>query len=299
MIVLIIMSFFQFYKETFSYTNDYYKIKEYCYEKNDINHEYCKVFKDDETLKKYIENSAPQKIYKQYDTITLTCSIIQHTVFNVMQYFSPLLIAIIVLGTIHNTFSSGMFENYLMQINYKLYLKKFYLNNLKVAVIIPMSLILIFIISSILTGFNFDISYVDVEMTVYNEWKYNNFLLYGLVICLIQFLISLFYINIALYCCKKNKNKLVAIIMSYISFIVIDIIIYIGIYCIFLNKIFNIKNMTDYFNIAGYWYFNDNPSHVGIVLLITIILYSISFILLYKSYKNKEKVILSYEEQVS
>ncbi len=296
--MLIILSFFQFFHENFSYAKDYYKIKEYCYEEKNPKHEYCKIFKDKERLDRYIEVSDPKAIFQSYDAITLTCTIVENTLFSTLQYFSPLIIMFAVLGTIHSHFTSGMFENFFLRQNYKKYLRQMYKSVLKVSLIMPMSLILIFVISTFISGFNFDFSNIDTGLAVYNKWKYENFFVYGSIICLTQFFISLLYANISLLCCKKNRNKLVAIIMSYVMFIVVDIILYIVIYAMILNKIFGIKEMTDYFNIAGYWFFIDG-SKCFVPLIISIILYVVSFIEVKYSFKSKEQVIVSYEKQVS
>lgn len=298
MLILIGASFFQFYKENFSYVKDYNIIKEACYEKKNPEHEYCKAFKDEENLEKYIINSDPQKIYEGYDAITLTCNIVEHTIFSALQYFSPLIIAIAVIGSLHNIFSSGMFENYLLRIDYKKYLKKIYKTVLGIAFIMPVSLIIIFIISAIVSGFNFNVSEFAKNLGVYGQWKYENFLLYGFSICLLQYFISLLYANVSLYCCKKNKNKIVAITMSYILFLVIDMIIYIVVYAIILNNLFGLKEMTDYFNIAGYWFFSDDYK-VIIPVLIAFILQIVSFIIIYREFRKKEQVVLAYEKQVS
>ncbi len=299
MSLLILLSFGQFFKENFSYVSVYYDVKEYCYEKKNPEHEYCKYYPTDEYLENYIENNDPKKVYKRYDAITLTCEIVENTIFNILQYFSPLLIAIMILGSVHSMFNSGMFENYLLKINYKKYLKNTYKLALKVSLITPIALFIIFFISSILTGFNFDYSNIDVRLSVYNEWKYDHFILYGCMICVIQYFISLLYSNLALYCCKKNKNMLVAIIMAFIMFLVVNIAIYVLLYSIILGNIFHLSGMSDYFNIAGYWFFDDISNHVLLIVLISFILQAISFIVLFLSYKDKEKVILSYEKQVS
>lgn len=297
-LLLIIVSFFQFFNEIFSYAKDYYKIKEYCYEEKNPEHEYCKIFKEKEHLNRYIEVSDPTMNFKNYDAITMTCTIVENTLFSTLQYFSPLIIILATLGVIHSQFSSGMFENFFLRQNYKKYLRQTYKTVLKVSLIMPLALILIFIISTFISGFNFDFSNIDTGLAVYNKWKYENFFVYGVIICLIQFFISLLYANISLLCCKKNKNKLVAIIMSYVMFIVVDIILYIVIYAIILNKILGIKEMTDYFNIAGYWFFTDG-SKCFVPLIISFILFIGSFIILKYSFKSKEQVILSYEKHVS
>ena len=297
-LVLICVSFFQFYKENFSYVKDYNVIRELCYEKKNPRHEYCRPFKTEESLKKYIISSDPKKIYESYDAITLTNTIVEHTIFSTLQYFSPLIIAIAVIGSLHSMFSSGMFENDILRLDYKKYLKKNYKIILGAAAIMPMALIIVFLTSSIITGFNFNISNVDITLSVYNKWKYDNFILYGFLICILQYFMSLVYANIALYCCKKSKNKIVSIIMSYVMFIVLDIFIYIIVYAIILNKIFGLKELTDYFNIAGYWFFNSTNNIIYPVLL-AFLLQLVSFLFVYNCFKKKEQVILDYEKQVS
>ena len=297
MIILIGYSFYSFYSERFSYVPTYYKIKEKCYEGKDKSHEYCNQFYDDEQLELYIKAMDPVEKYKEYDTITLTCIIVEDTIFSCLQFFSPLLIAIAVLGTVHSKFNSGMFLNYLLRMDYKKYLNQIYKTALKTALIMPISLILVFILSSIFSGFNFDISHVDTGLSVYSKFKYSNFLLYGSIVCLTQFLISLLYANIALYCCKKYKNTLVAIIMSYVIFLVVDLFNYLILYVVIVNKIMGFKNLTDYFNITGYWFFNDSSCWVA--LIVAFVLQFVSFIILFNSYRDKGRVIESYEKQIS
>lgn len=298
MIILMGYSFYSFYNEYFSYVPQYYKIKENCYEGKNKNYEYCKYHYDDKQLELYIKNWDPKLRYKDFNAITLTCTIVEHTMFSCLQFLSPLLIAIAVLGTIHSEFNSGMFENYLLRMNYKKYLKKTYRIAIKAALITPISLILIFLLSSIFSGFNFDVSQVDTGISVYSKFKYSNFFLYGSIICLTQFFISLLYANIALYCCKKHKNTLVAIIMSYIIFLAVDLFIYLVIYVFIINIIMGFKNLTDYFNITGYWFFNNSNDGIAF-LIIAFILQLVSFIVLFRSYRKKGKVIEAYEKQIS
>lgn len=297
MLILMGYSFYSFYDKYFSYVPQYYKIKENCYEGKNKNYEYCKYYANDKHLELYLKNNDPKLRYENYDAITLTCTIVEHTIFSCLQFFSPLIIAIAVLGTIHSEFSSGMFENYLLRMDYKKYLKKTYKIALKAALITPISLILVFALSSIFSGFNFNISHVDKSLSVYSEFKYSHFLLYGSMICLIQFFISLLYSNIALYCCKKHKNTLVAIIMSYIIFLVVELFVYLVIYVFIINKILGFKELTDYFNITGFWFFNG--SNCGVALLVAFILQLISFIVIFHSYRKKGQVIEAYEKQIS
>ena len=299
MIAIIGYSFYQYYDEHFGYTKSYYIIKENCYEKKNVNHEYCKRFlleKTDKLINEYIENSDPVKNIKKLDTITLTCEIVENTLFSTMQLISPLLVLLAFIGTIHSEFSSGMVKNYLLREEYKSYFKNLYKVIAKVSFILPLSLVLIFVVSMLLTKFNFNLANVDPNLA--ESWKYNNFIVYGLIVCIIQFFMSVFYCNIGLYCCTKNKNKLVSIFMGYVLFLILNILIYVGLYCYIIKNFIGLTaNLTEYFNITGYWFFDFGLSSCLIVVLISIFLSIVSSLVIYYFYKNKERFIIDCEIQ--
>lgn len=56
--------------------------------------------------------------------------------------------------------------------------------------------------------------------------------------------------------------------------------------------------MSDYFNIIGYWFFDDNGKFIIVVALLFIFQF-ISFLILQRTYANKERLVMSYEKQLS
>ena len=66
----------------------------------------------------------------------------------------------------------------------------------------------------------------------------------------------------------------------------------------FINKILGIKELTDYFNISGYWFFDIQES-AFYYILISFILALLSSLFIIKVYKNKEEVIVAHESQMS
>lgn len=300
---IVIYSYYSYWGKRFSYVDSYYKIEEMCYNEKNVNHDLCSMFKENGAINKhrleeYIRTNDPKKIKSTLDVITVTSEIVELSFFSIMQIFSPLIICFVVIGTLHDEFSSGNFKNHFLREDYKKYLKKQYLIAPKAALLTPFSLILIFIIACFFTNFNFNTNLVSPSIAVYSKWKYNHFLLYGTIICFIQYLISLLYANIGIISIKCSKNKLVSIVMSYIIFIVIYVFIYIVLYIVIINKLLGFKELTDYFNIVGYWFF-DNSVKLTRVLLLAFIFQFISCVWIYFSYKNKEKLVLSYEKQVS
>lgn len=300
---IVFCSCYSYYQSKFSYVKNYYKIKESCYQSKDQGAAICQEFIidgefDEDKVEKYIYSYDPKERLKDLDAITVTCEIVENTFFSNLQIFSPLIILIVVIGTVHSEFSSGNFENYLLRDEYKKYLRKTYKIAPISALLMPLALILVFLFSCMLTKFNFDTSLVSDSLAVYSKWKYEHFILYGFIICIIQFLISLLYANIGLMCVKRNKNLLVAIIMSYLMVILTYIFIYIILYSFILNKLLGFKEMSEYFNIIGYWFFDDNGKFI-IVVALSFIFQFISFLILQRTYANKERLVMSYEKQLS
>ena len=295
LIVLVLASFYQYYADNFSYAPKYYQTLEKCGSNgSDPTHELCKYIRDDEDLERMKKENDPVVKYNNLDAITLTSEIVENNVFNCLQYFSPLLIIISVVSIFHKDFSSGFFENKLLRMNHKDYVKKQMRIPWKVALLIPLTLLFVFAISCFITKFNFN---TTVYTAVYDEFKYNHFFLYGITILFVQYLLSVVYGNIAMYSCKKSKNSLLSIILGYLFFLALELFVMLVLYSLIINRIFGVKELTDMFNIAGYWFFTNMNKSLWVFILPSVLVI-LSTIFLYRSYYSKEGVILSYEKQV-
>lgn len=300
---IVFYSCFEFYQSNFSYVETYNKIKKNCYEKKNIDDAVCTSFYgldglNEEAVEQYIINNNPKLKHQNLDVITMTCEIVENTIFRHLQIFSPLIILFVVIGSLQKEFSSGNFKNYFLRQDYKKYMKKSYRFVLLSATLMPVALILIFLISGIFTGFNFDTHLVDPSLSVYDDWKYNHFILYGFTICVIQYLISLLYANLGVICIRKNKNQLVSIMMGFLLYMVVNLVIYLVLYVLIINRLLGFKELTEYFNIMGYWFF-DQEVKLAYVVLLSFLFQFISFIYLWCLYRKKENLVLAYEKQVS
>lgn len=308
MFILILFSFYQYYKEQYGYVDYYYQIKEECYEKRNENYSLCKRFSGnidqdgteisyDELVKDYVINLDPVKKYRSLDSITLTSEIVENTNFAILQFLSPLLICIAVVGTIHCEISTGYITNYFTRSEYSLVFKRYMKKIAQIALIVPISLIFIFVISSFITNFNFNISETVKGMSVYSEWKYQNFLLYGCIICFAQFILSFCYGLIAFASCFHNKSKIVSIIMGYVMNLIMIIFVLMGVYTVLINKILGIKNLYDYFSLTGYYYFNGDVNYY-LVCFIPIVLLIVLITFIRKRYGKKSQVVMMCEKHM-
>jgi hypothetical protein len=294
--IIMIVSFYQFYRENFSYSKAYYQIEENCLNKKNESDELCSRFKTKKQLTEYLSINDPLKKYQELDAITLTCNIVETTMFSMLQFLSPLLIIFALVFSVQPELNSGFLKNILMREEYKEYKKKILKRIVIISFSTPLILFIIFLIANIITKFNYKLPSDISRYAVYNQWKYNNFVIYGLIVSIIQFFINIFYCCIGLYSCLKNKNSIVSTIMGYILFLILDLFIYVVIYACIINKLLGFKNLTDYFNITGYWFFNDGPS-CAYIILISFIIQFLAVVLMKKIYQNKERIIINYESQ--
>lgn len=298
LILIIGFSIYTYHKEYYGYGKWYDEVKLKCTKDNWKNDEICKEFSSYDQVKKYIDNENPKEKFKKLDAITLTCEVVEHYAYSILQIFSPLLVIVTLVFLVHKEYESGMFKNYLTRMSYKKYLKTIFKACLKSAMIIPLSLVILFIISCFITSFNFDFQPSIVGYSVYNRWKYENFLLYGMLICVMQFFLSFAYACLGLIACKKNKNGVVATVMGYLLFLILDLVIYIGIYVYLINKLLGIKELTDYFSLSGYWFFNGDYNYF-LLVLIPFLTMVIVFIITYLVYRRKEVMIIESEKQTA
>ncbi len=284
-IFIVGISFHQYFNDYYGYAPKYYEYQKQC--KQDKNKESCKIIKQ-------MEN--PKEKFKKLDVITLSCEIVQNHAFVYVQLLAPLFIIIITINRIHEEINCGIFRYYLTRMKYKDYIKKIFKSSLKPAMLFPCLLILIFLISGVITNFNFRVDSEVLKIAVYDSWKYHNFILYGLILCIVQYLMGVFYGNLGLLFCKKNKNKLIAILLGYITFFVVDIVFYVVIYALIINKIFGYHTLMKYFNLLGYFSF-DGKTNFAFVIIISLLLVISSYFILFIFYRKKERMILANEKE--
>lgn len=286
-IFIVIISFYQYYKDYYSYGPYYNEIKDK-----------CERTKDELICKEFSTFESPKEKLKKLDALTLTYEVIEHHEFCQFPLLEPLIIIILTINNIHSEFSSGMIKNYLTRIYYKDYLKKVFKKSLKTALFLPFLFILIFTLSCLITKFNFNMNEDVKRLAIYNPFKYDYFLLYGFALCVIHFFLGIFYGNIGIFFCKKSKSKFITILYAYITYFIIVIILYAGIYALVINKILGIHISHEYFNLLGYWNLDSN-NNLMIPCSISFLFCISSYIVLWKGYQSKERVLIENEREIS
>ncbi len=300
MLCLVILSFIQYFNDYYSKEmfETYDEIKDNCLSDNFDKVDICKAFGNNkELINEYLINENPYENFKLLDAITLTSEILKNTIFFIMQPLSALLIIISVVGRNHSEFKSGMIKNILMRKKYKEYIIDKIKLVAKISLFTPIILIIIFIISCFITKFNFMPNINRIQETFsYFEWKYNNYSLYGFIVCLVQYLLNFSYGIIGMISLLKNKNSIVSIIISYISVIILTLFVYIVVGVYILDGFFNLNVAVD-MNIFGYWYFYENTNYIIVIITaLGIFLSLLSYLCFYT--RNKERVVLENEKQV-
>lgn len=292
-VVLIIIgfSFAEVINDYVPYYIDYYKIEKKC----PGDYELCKTFKSDDELVEYLEKNDPQK---KFDAITLAVYVVEvANNFGLIVFLLPLIVIVNVVFKIHDEISSGYIKNKLNRMSYKQLLQEYFGIAMKSALVIPLIYIFIFIVSCLITNFNFE-TVKSMQLWPGQEtFKYNNFFLYSMLLIIIQYLLFFGYSIIGIFVSFINKSKIVSVILGYIYFVILCIF-YLVFGAMVIKDLLGINyGEVNYFNLIGnYWSFNDlvNPIFSLLVVLSVII---INVLITLKIAGSKEKGISWYEKQ--
>lgn len=297
MILLIFNAFRGFHQEYFGYVKAYNLIKENCYEGKNPDHFLCRNYDTPESLEFYITSNDPVEAAKSFD-VRYVVSLIRFEYLFSLPLFFPLLVAFVVIATIHKEYSSGMFKNMLMRMNYKKYFKRYRNLAFKAALIAPLSWALIFLIACIYTNFNFGMEFHGFFTETHYAFLYHHTLFYACGFLLVLFFVNYFYANIALFFVRRNKNMFISIIQTFITAILFALFMFLF-FAFALSRPFGLTWLAPYFNFIAYCdgHYPTPQILIGNII-ISFIIAIISRIIISKVYSKKEKLILDYEAKM-
>lgn len=284
-IILLFFSFRTFHKEYYSFEK-YDELKSVCQSQKDESS--CALFNDMETLKKQ---------YESLDVKTYYFEILYHYMANYLVIIAPLLVILQTINFLHREFSSGFIRNYFTRMSYKKYKRKLYLTSLKSAIILPAIILIIFIISAIITKFNFNTPTWVYDISMYDKNNYNNFFSYFVSALLAVYLLGIMYSNICVSFLNKSKNSLLVTIFSYLTFFICVILVDVGGSIILIRLCKFNSNISTYLNIFDYWHIKGSSNHLSFVV-VAAILALISHFIVRLIYKEKEGIIIQNEKEV-
>lgn len=246
------------------------------------NYENCKKDNSDEILcSRYTE------IPKQRDTLS-TLGYITLTDKNIsfLQTIAPLLIMIVAAHNFHKRLRKGYFKNSVIRICYNKSFRKIYIDVLKYSFILPIFLLIIFLCSYFISG-NFDYKNGS-SFYMFDPYGISNCknIIIFLILYLSNFILhSIFWINIAIYNCKHNKNFLICIIFSYIEYL----LLFVFVDMFFAGNLFSNTSIAGYFSFTNIWSFSDLS--IYFVFISSLALAIVSTIIIFFTYRNKEQVL--------
>lgn len=205
-----------------------------------------------------------------------------------------IVIAVVVLGSayyITKYLRNRVILNDITRENYKAIIKKLFLSSWKYALLIPTMLLTIFITITLLVE-HFQVSQDILVFSSYEGIFQNNLLLYYVSLLVQSFVLSIIYININLIVSRKEHNYILSIIKTYLLIVGIQIFFEAVITNLFYK--FN-SGFGHLFNILNLYTNPFTRYNFGYIFVLLGIL-AVSFIPLFLSYKNKEKLIIDCEK---
>lgn len=172
--------------------------------------------------------------------------------------------------------------------SYQKTIKNLFFSSWRYALLVPLILIVMFILTYIVTGSGND-GYSYLENTMFE----NNVMFYFIMVLIQSIILTLIHINITLIVSRKEHNYIISIIKSFICVIGISLFIDIinnnliyGLLKLSKGIDFNILAIYNLFNVENFSY----------TMMWNIIFLIVSFAILFISYKNKEKLIIDSEK---
>lgn len=172
--------------------------------------------------------------------------------------------------------------------SYKRIKKELFFSSWKYSLLVPIMLTIVFTLTMIITG-NGDNGYPYLENTIFE----NNIMLYFFFIFIQAFILNLIYANITLIISRKEHNYIISVIKSFVCVAAISLFIEIvnnniifGLFKASKGIDFNILNMYDLIDETNIFY----------NMIWNLIMLAISFVILFVSYRNKEKLIIDSEK---
>ena len=256
-LILITISFNEINK-TFKDINYIERYDDYCENIQDSK-EKCNLNRDD------LKSSA--------DKLTIFYNIMQSEIFYDLPIIAPIILTIFSMYYINILFKSKYLYYYIQRKKYKSFVIKMILNAYKYALVAPIFIGIIYLLSSSISEHNSTILVSLFQTSSFDIIHHNtkNFvLLYAINITLNW----LFIINIALIIQSKNRKYIFNIIEFIIIYFILEIILENLPFNYWLFGIYGLSTMSIY-------------SH----LTASIIYFIVSFIAMISVYKNKEKIL--------
>ncbi len=227
------------------------------------------------------------------DAFTIFFEIVVDGSLRILCEFGPFFIIIPAVWCIAKEMKNAYLKDYLLRDKYSNYLKHLFKSAYKCIWILPVIMLIVLGMSCILAKGNFDYSYALANSySTFDEPYLKNFGLFFMSYLLNLLFFSIFYANLGLLYVRKNKSIVVTIIEAYLTFIGIEIINEAVITTCFYKVLhMPIQSLLNIYDIYSYKYV------FGILpfLIVGFLYATASTILVYLSYKNKEKIMIDCE----
>lgn len=274
-----------------------FSVNSYKITMNNCSNHIDKVCKSDDAscidfCKNFVNNANEPK---RYDFVRTFFDLFYQSENLILQNISPLLIGVVAVWPFICDLKSGNIKNKLTRINYKKYMIKNWLSSLKYTLIIPVFIALLFVSALILSR---GVGTQNISESFKFFTKYNVNLFVFIPTWLLCFIFQgIFWINLFFICAKRSKNSIISIIVSYLTYfgcgLVSEVVFGILIPALFFKVSFKNPMISNYFSFYTIWAYD--VKYYLLIFLYQILLCLISTLLLYKTYKNKEEVLVLNE----
>lgn len=214
-----------------------------------------------------------------------------------IDYLCILNVLFVAIPAVYNFYiqtKSKIYKSELQRKKYKKFIFDNYKESLKAAFILPIFLIITFLITAFITGFNFNVQNIHLNHMEYTTIYYKE---YYLTMLLVTFMHSIFYINLAYITFYKSKIFSINITLTYLFYLFSQIVI-VSIIQYFLSRIIKFKNAAFIFAFEDplIMRFGTDVKIFRYMIYTSFIYIFVSGIIMYLLYKNKERYVIQNDK---
>lgn len=215
-------------------------------------------------------------------------TIFVHFPISNLQVAAPLFIMIAAVPNFQEKLKSGFIKNELTRMSYRKWMVQNVLSAWKVVILFPIAMLFFIVLSYFVS--NRDFMYHFTYIGPLNPELYPSSFSFWFYYLLTIVTHSIFYVNLGLIFCKKNKNAIVTIVEAFLVFMGLNVISELG-FGTLVGRFSIFPQYAYLFNLFGYWLCDVYTLSIKWNFVVALVLALGSLFCLYLTYRKKEEVL--------
>lgn len=210
-----------------------------------------------------------------------------------------LFVAVPAIWGFYQDTKNGMYKNKLLRESYKSYFLKHYKKSLKCLLILPVFIVLAFLITCVVSNFEFQYAPGELEYGGSFFWSSREYarslwIPYLFTMIASVTLHSIYYINTAYLVFYKAKNFILNTVGVYLAYLLTQVVL-VSLVGMFFGRVLKMGEFAITFEDPIIWIFGSDVDHFEYMFISSLVYVVISTLLVFLVYRKKERHVIQNE----